>query len=73
WQHDDGPGSRRGILEEALEIVSDLLGKVEDKRARLGEFQAQLEGKVARYRELLGEWAEGEGREPERARRGRSR
>lgn len=73
WQHDDGPGSRRGILEEALTIVSDLLGKVEDKRARLGEFQAQLEGKIARYRELLGEWAEGESREPDRPRRGRSR
>jgi DNA-binding transcriptional MerR regulator len=73
WHHDDGPGSRRDILEEALAIVSDLLGKVEDKRARLGEFQAQLEGKVTRYRELLGEWAEGEGREPDRSRRGRSR
>jgi DNA-binding transcriptional MerR regulator len=73
WHHDAEPGSRRGILEEALAIVSNLLGEVGEKRARLGEFQGQLEAKVTRYRELLDGWAEEEDREPGRPKRGRSR
>lgn len=73
WHDDAEGGSRRGILEEALAIVSDLLGAVGDKRARLGEFQAQLESKVTRYRELLDGWGEGEDRESDRPRRGRTR
>jgi DNA-binding transcriptional MerR regulator len=71
WHQDEEPGSRREILLEALDIVSGLTAKVADKQARLGEFRAELEAKVARYRELLDEWDRG--REPGRARRGRSR
>jgi DNA-binding transcriptional MerR regulator len=73
WHHDAEPRSRRGILEEALAIVSDLLGEVGEKRARLDEFQGQLEAKVTRYRELLHDWAGEEDRGPERPRRGRTR
>ncbi len=68
WFEGTEPARHREILSEALAINTRLQAAVGEKLERIGAFQAELEARAGRYRELLGGLEAPAGRQGQAAR-----
>ncbi|MHB1973506.1 MAG: MerR family transcriptional regulator [Acidimicrobiales bacterium] len=55
YRQSEDPAERRALVLEALEMTEALHERVARKVSRIAEFRDELDERIARYREILGE------------------